>query len=73
MVWNIKFHPALDVFRCGFIQLKEHEGGSRDLDDGQFSLGKIEAIMTGMRCGIDRLYLLCDNEDIAKSVTGQIE
>jgi len=72
LVWNIKFHPAFDPIAVGFVKLKEQEGGSSDLKDGQFSLRKIEeAIMTGIRSGMDRLYLLCDNEDIAKSVTGQ--
>ncbi len=53
---------------------EEEEGGSSDLNDGQFSLRKIEeAIMLGLRSGMDRVYLLCDTEDVAKSVTGQIE
>jgi hypothetical protein len=74
VVWNIKFHPAFDPVLLGFIRLKEQEGGSRDLDNRQFSLRKIEeAVMTGIRSGMDRVYLLCDNEDIAKSVSGQIE
>jgi hypothetical protein len=74
LVLNIRFHPALDPITCGFIKLKEQEGGSRDLQDGQFSLRKIEeAIMIGMRSGMERTYLVCDNDDIGKSVTGQIE
>lgn len=74
LVWNIRFHPSFEPIKCGFIQLKEQEGGSRDLDDGQFSLRKIEeAIILGIRSGMDKTYILCDNEEIAKSVTGQIE
>jgi hypothetical protein len=75
LVWNIKFHPILEPLRRGFVKLREEEeGGSSDLNDGQFSLRKIEeAIMLGLRSGMDRVYLLCDTEDIAKSVTGQIE
>jgi hypothetical protein len=74
LVWSIKFHPAFDPITVGFTQLKEQEGGSGDLEDGQFSLRKIEeAMMTGIRSGMDKLYLLCDDENIAKSVTGQIE
>lgn len=74
LVWNIKFHPRLDPLRVGFVRLKEQEGGSSDLQDGQYSLRKIEeATMLGLRSGMDRVYLLCDNEDIAKSATGQIE
>ena len=74
IVWNFKFHPDFVPITCGFIELKEQEGGSKDLDDGQFSLRKIEeAIMTGMRSGMDRLFLFCSNEDVAKSVAGQIQ
>lgn len=74
LVMNIRFHPVLSPITCGFIRLKEQEGGSRDLQDGQFSLRKIEeAMMVGMRSGMDRTYLVCDNEKIAKSITGQIE
>jgi hypothetical protein len=74
LVWHIKFHPKLDPLRVGFVRLKEQEGGSSDLEDGQYLLGKIEeAIMLGLRSGMDRVYLLCDNEDIAKSATGQIK
>jgi hypothetical protein len=74
LVWNIKFHPAFDPIAVGFVKLKEQEAGSSDLKDGQFSLRKIEeAMMAGIRSGMDRTYILCDNEEIAKSVTGQIE
>ena len=74
LVWNIKFHPRLDPLRIGFVRLKEQEGGSSDLEDGQYSLRKIEeTTMLGLRSGMDRVYLLCDNEDIAKSATGQLE
>ncbi len=74
LVWNIKFHPRLDPLRVGFVKLKEQEGGSSHLEDGQFSLRKIEeATMLALRSGMDRVYLVCDNEDIAKSVRGQIQ
>ncbi len=74
LVWNIDFHPALAPLRCGFVKLTADEGGSNDLDDGQFSLRKIEeAVMRGIRSGMDRLLVVCDNEDLAKSVTGKIE
>jgi hypothetical protein len=74
LVWELQFHSEFRPIICGFIELKEQEGGSRDLDDGQFSLRKIEeAIMTGMRSGMDRLFLLCGNADVAKSVAGQIQ
>ncbi|HZA69695.1 MAG TPA: hypothetical protein VE548_08335 [Nitrososphaeraceae archaeon] len=74
LVCNIKFHPGLEPLKCGFIRLREQEGGTSDLADHQFSLRKIEeAIMTGMRSGMDKMYLVCNTEEIAKSVIGQIE
>jgi hypothetical protein len=74
LVCSIKFHPGLEPLKCGFIELREQEGGTSDLTDNQFSLRKIEeAIMTGIRSGMDKMYLVCGNEEIAKSVTGQIE
>ena len=73
LVWNIKAHPSFRPIACGFIRFKK-QNGSSDLDNRRFSLLKIEeALMIGIRSGMDRLFLLCDNEDIAKSVTGQIE
>jgi hypothetical protein len=74
LVWDFNLLPDAKPFTCGFIELWEQEGGSKDLDDGQFSLRKIEeAIMTGIRSGMDRLFLFCGNEDVAKSVVGQIQ
>jgi hypothetical protein len=74
LVWDFNLFTDSKPVRCGFIELREQEGGSRDLDDGQFSLRKIEeAIMTGIRSGMDRLFLFCGNEDVAKSVVGQIQ
>lgn len=74
IVWDFNLLTDARPIRCGFIELREQEGGSRDLDDGQFSLRKIEqAIMTGIRSGMDRLFLFCGNEDVAKSVIGQIK
>jgi hypothetical protein len=74
LVWDFNVHPGFRPIICGFIELKEQEGGSKDLDDGQFSLRKIEeAVMTGIRSGMDRLFLFCGNENVAKSVAGQIQ
>lgn len=74
LVWDLQIHPGFKPVVCGFIELKEQEGGSKDLDDGQFSLRKIEeAIITGLRSGIDRLFLFCGNEHVAKAVAGQIQ
>ena len=74
LVWSINSHPALAPLMCGFIRLRADETGSSDLDDGQFSLRKIsEAMIRGLRSGLDRLVLVCDNKDLAKSVQGRVE
>jgi hypothetical protein len=51
LVWNIDTHPALPKIKCGFVVLRAEEGrGSKDWEDNQFSLRKIEeAIMRGIR------------------------
>ena len=74
LVWNIDIHPALPKIKCGFVVLRANEGGHKDWQDNQFSLGKIEeAIMRGIRSGMDKTYLIAQNEDMAKSVSGKIE
>ena len=46
----------------------------KDLHDEQFPLRIFkEAIITGLRSGIDRLFLFCGNEDVAKAIAGQIQ
>jgi hypothetical protein len=43
-------------------------------EDNQFSLRKIqEAIMRGIRNGLDKVYLVAPNKEMAKSVSGKIE
>ncbi len=76
VIWNINTHPALPVIKCGFIVLRANEegGGDKDWQDNQFSIRKIEeAAMRGMRSGMDKVYLLADNEEMAKSISGKIE
>jgi len=75
VIWNINTHPALPVIKCGFIVLRSEEGGGdKDWQDNQFSIRKIEeAAMRGIRSGMDRVYLLADNEEMAKSISGKIE
>jgi hypothetical protein len=74
VVCRINIHPNLPSIRCGFIVLKSDEGGSKDYEDNQFSLRKIqEAIMRGIRSGLDKVYLVAPNEEMAKSVSGKIE
>jgi hypothetical protein len=74
VVFKINIHHSLPAINCGFIVLKSDEGGSQDYEDNQFSLRKIqEAIMRGIRSGLDKVYLVAPNEAMAKSVSGKIE
>jgi hypothetical protein len=74
LVCKISVHPRLPAINCGFIVLKSEEGGSKDYEDNQLSLRKIqEAIMRGLRSGLDKVYLVAPTEEMAKSVTGKVE
>jgi len=79
VVWNINIQTALPVIKCGFVVLRSERGeeegrGDKDWQDNQFSIRKIEeAAMRGIRNGMDRVYLIADNEEMAKSVSGKIE
>jgi hypothetical protein len=74
VVCKVNIHPSLPAINCGFIVLKSDERGSKDYEDNQFSLRKIqEAIMRGLRSGLDKVYLVAPNEEMAKSVTGKVE
>ncbi|MDQ4013213.1 MAG: hypothetical protein M3146_05740 [Thermoproteota archaeon] len=74
LVCKINVHPSLPAINCGFIVLKSDEGGSKDYEDNQFSLRKIqEAIVRGIRSGLDKVYLVAPNDEMAKSVSGKIE
>src|SRR5919108_3375124 len=77
LVCKINIHPSLPSINCGFIILGRSEeggGGSKDSEDNQFSLRKIEeAIIRGLRSGLDKVYLVAPNEDMAKSISGKIE
>ncbi|MGH9987564.1 MAG: hypothetical protein ACRD8W_26775 [Nitrososphaeraceae archaeon] len=55
-VWKIPIHPSLPEIKCGFVRLRSDEGGgSHDWQDNQYSIRKIEeALMRGMRSGMDR-------------------
>jgi hypothetical protein len=60
VVCKIIIHPSLPAIRCGFIVLRSDEGGSKDYEDNQFSLRKIqEGIMRGIRNGLDKGILGC--------------
>jgi hypothetical protein len=74
VVWNINLHPALPEIKCGFVRLDAEEGGNQDTEDNQLSLRKIEeAAMRGIRSGLDKVYLVADNEEMARSVSGKVE
>lgn len=74
VVWNINLHPSLPDIKCGFVALEANEGGSQDTEDNQMSLRKIEeAAIRGIRSGLDKVYLVAGNEEMAKSVSGKIE
>jgi hypothetical protein len=75
LVCKIAIHPSLPPINCGFIILRSEQGeGDKDWQDNQFSITKIEeAAMRGTRSGMDRVYLIADNEEMAKSISGKIE
>jgi hypothetical protein len=74
VVWNINVHPALPDIKCGFVVLEAEEGGSQDTEDNQLSLRKIEeATFRGIRSGLDKVYLVAENNEMARSVSGKIE
>jgi hypothetical protein len=75
VVWNINLHSALPKIKCGFVTLgSEEEGGNQDTEDNQLSLRKIEeAAFQGIRSGLDKIYLVGENNEMAKSVSGKIE
>src|SRR5919108_335413 len=55
-------------------KLQSEEGGSQDTEDNQLSLRKIEeAAIRGLRSGMDKVYLVAENEQMTKSVSGKIE
>src|SRR5919108_6196150 len=75
VVWNINLHSALPNIKYGFVALgAEEEGGNQDTEDNQLSLRKIEeAAFRGIRSGLDKVYIVAENEEMAKSVSGKIE
>lgn len=67
-------HPSLPPINCGFIVLRSEERDSKDYEDNQFSIRKIEeAMMRRIRSGLDKVYLIASNEEMAKYVSGKIE
>jgi hypothetical protein len=77
-IWHISLHPSLPSSKFGFvkIQSQREKGGTADQDekDNQYSFRKIEeAIGRGIRSGCDKVFLIADNEEMAKSISGRIE
>jgi hypothetical protein len=75
IIWNIGVHHAVPDIKCGFVATEPDSGtGSKDAEDNQLSLRKIEeAAFRGIRSGLDKVYIVTDNEEMAKSVSGKIE
>jgi hypothetical protein len=76
VVWNINVHSALPNIKYGFVKIgaEEGQGASQDTEDNQISLRKIEeAAFRGIRSGLDKVYIVAENEEMAKSVSGKIE
>jgi hypothetical protein len=62
--------------KFGFVKIQSQSEGKGDQDwkDNQFSFRKIEeAIGRGIRSGCDKVFLVTDNEEMAKSISGRIE
>jgi hypothetical protein len=76
-IWYVSLHPSLPSSKFGFVKIQsqqEGKGADQDWKDNQYSLRKIEeAIGRGIRSGCDKVFLLVDNEEMAKSISGRIE
>src|SRR5215207_11771134 len=75
VIWYISLHPSLPSSKFGFIKIHSQEGkGDQDWKENQFSFRKIEeAVGRGIRSGCDKVFLVADNEEMAKSISGRIE
>jgi hypothetical protein len=74
-IWHISLHPSLPSSKFGFVKIQSQEGkGDQDWKDNQLSFRKIEeAVGRGIRSGCDKVFLVADNEEMAKSISGRIE
>ena len=70
-------HPSLTLSKFGFVKIQsqpERKGNDQDWQDNQFSFRKIEeALGRGIRSGCDKVFLVVDNEEMAKSISGRTE
>jgi hypothetical protein len=70
---NITTHPALPKIKCGFVVLRTDEpSGYEDTQGNEYS-EKYRKLQVGIRSGMDKTYIVVDNEETAKSVSGKIE
>lgn len=66
-VWKISIHPSLPEIKIGFIETDNWQ-------DNQYSIGILEeALLRGIRSGMDRVYLVAGSEEMARSLSGKIE
>lgn len=66
-VWKIPIHPLLPEIKCGFIE-------TDDWQDNQYTTEVLEeALLRGLRSGMDRIYLVTESEEMARSLSGKIE
>src|SRR5215207_4899969 len=73
VIWHISLHPSLPSSKFGFIKIQS-QGNDQEWKDNQYSLKKIEeALGRGNRSGCDKVFLVADNEEMAKSISGRIE
>ncbi len=79
-MWHISLHPSLFTSKFGFVKIQssQNEGekaaADRDWKDNQYSFTKTQqAIRRGIRIGCDKVFLVVDNEEMAKSISGRIE
>jgi hypothetical protein len=74
-IWHISLHPSLPSSKFGFVKIQSQKGtADQDEKDNQYSFRKIEeAIGRGIRSGCDKVFLVADNEEMAKSISGKIE
>jgi hypothetical protein len=77
-IWHISLHPSLPTSKFGFVKIQSQDGGGKAADqdwkDNQYSFRKIEeAIGRGIRSGCDKVFLVVENEEMSKSISGRIE
>lgn len=79
-MWHISLHPSLSTSKFGFVKIQSSQDGGgnaaadQDWKDNQYSFTKTQqAIRRGIRSGYDKVLLVVENEEMAKSITGRIE